>query len=92
MYQVPHMHELPDASDEDFLCENQMCDYYQRYARGENSSVFYAIDILPELKILITGWLSYILLRTTVNNADSDFNSIISIFQDFYWPEWDVLS
>ena len=41
----------------DFLCENQMCDSYQRYAKGENSSVFYTIDILPEIKNLITGWL-----------------------------------
>jgi hypothetical protein len=39
----------------DFLCENRTCNYHQRYASGENSSVFYTIDILPELKRLLTG-------------------------------------
>ena len=40
---------------EDLLCDNQQCNCYRISAEGENSSVFYIIDILPELKRLISG-------------------------------------
>ena len=37
----------------DLLCENPECTNYQECGKREDSSVFYTINILPELKRLI---------------------------------------
>ncbi len=42
------------------LCENPECTNYQECGKGDDSSVFYTINILPELKRLIAG--SFIVL------------------------------
>ncbi|XP_028403532.1 uncharacterized protein LOC114526212 isoform X2 [Dendronephthya gigantea] len=39
----------------DDLCRNEKCSLHRMPAKGENSSIFYVIDILPELKRLISG-------------------------------------
>ena len=82
MYQVPHMHELPDTSDETFCAQIRCVTIIKDMQGDENSGVFYAIDILPELKNLITVLATYFFFSVPVINVDSDFNSIISIFQD----------
>lgn len=44
------------------LCENNTCVNYQNSGKGDLSSVFYTIDILPELKRLIAGKMSSFLV------------------------------
>lgn len=46
----------------DLLCENQICTHYRECGKGEDSSVFYTIDILPELKRLIPGKFTVLVL------------------------------
>ncbi|CAB4001343.1 Hypothetical predicted protein, partial [Paramuricea clavata] len=75
----------------DLLCENQICTHYRECEKGEDSSVFYTVDILPELKRLIPeSWESIKKFTENFDHTPGVYKDIIdgSIYQKQYREVW----